>query len=402
MNEMKTKGWTDDARHVAVFRRTGAVLLLASILAACSSAAPSPTALNNPSSPPGQVSTTPSTTPSTKPEAGTCLKSHSYPSTHSIPPGGAGVRVTTTPVVPPKSGGAATSLVLANGSVWVTAFGVGPGHGQGDVVERIDPATSKITATICMQGIPGREWGGGGMAAAGGYVWVAGYQGKGKTQQGLVQGIDPKTNTVAKTVVLGRGVSDLAANSRGLWALVILSHKTDEVARLSPSTGKVLSKTTFKASWIGDILLAGKKVWVSERGPRGSFVARVIPTSSTSTTVITGSAAAEPIVVGGMTWAATGDSLTKIDPTSATIVTNVHVGIVGYDLAADSRATGSMWFLGRIGGDRAAVEQFDANTGKVGLSVPLRKTPTVLAIGANAVWILNYGGSITKVSQAPK
>jgi len=90
------------------------------------------------------------------------------------------------------------AVVAEAGSVWVNGPFNGSedddGTGAGEVV-RIDPASGEVLARIAVRGMPTWEFGGGGITAGDGQVWIAGSTfGQGRSTEVLAQRIDPNVD----------------------------------------------------------------------------------------------------------------------------------------------------------------------------------------------------------------
>jgi hypothetical protein len=61
---------------------------------------------------------------------------------------------------------------------------------------------------------------------------------------------------------------------------------------------------------------------------------------------------------------------------------------------------GGIWFRGYdpsdTGGARS-IERYNDSAGEVDLSVTTPYSPIALAMGADSIWALNYGGSVTRI-----
>ncbi len=322
------------------------------------------------------------------------------------------VRVTPLVSAPIKVGplGQATSLLVADESVWVTAYGVG--RAQSDVLFRVDAKTDRIVSTIPLMGIPGREWGGGDMAATPGAIWIGGWR---KTNNhkisAVLQRIDTATNRLSVISLDGRGVVDLAADERGMWVL-LSTHQSgvDDIVLLDPTTASVLQQASFRAEWVGSILPVGGTVWVSEREVRGSnvgggFLARIDTGSGrTLATLKTGGSFAEPVVGSGVIWAPISREpfalsggplrLGAIDPSSGALTTAFLVGGLGYDMAAGP--DGAVWLLDSRG-HGAAVDRFDPSRGKIDARVIVPGSPIALSVSSSDVWVLTYEAKLVRI-----
>jgi hypothetical protein len=151
--------------------------------------------------------------------------------------------------------------VVADGSVWVAGANVDSQRGQ---LVRIDPATGRVLARIDVP-VPGWEFGGAGITAARGSVWILSYPSEANAAQrgSWLYRIDPATNSVADAVrVSDEDPSDLWVDDTGIWILTWAGSDHMTVSSLDPSTYAVLQTTRLETSWSQTIAVAGGHVWV--------------------------------------------------------------------------------------------------------------------------------------------
>lgn len=129
------------------------------------------------------------------------------------------------------------SVAIADGAVWVTGSGPAGKRAQettpqDGIVSRIDPDTNEVVATVAI-GPPG------GVAVAGGAVWVAsGTYSAGKGAQdvvdpGVVSRIGADTNEVTVTLDVGDGAAGVSATDDAVW---VANQVDDTVSRIFPGT----------------------------------------------------------------------------------------------------------------------------------------------------------------------
>jgi virginiamycin B lyase len=110
------------------------------------------------------------------------------------------------------------SLVAASGAIWYpTPTGV----------QRVDPATNKVTATVpipsdCCPSI----------AAGAGAVWVASFD------KNVVRRIDPATSKVKATIKAGPNPAGLAATKTAVW---VTEHRGGTISRIDPTTNRIVA-----------------------------------------------------------------------------------------------------------------------------------------------------------------
>ena len=133
------------------------------------------------------------------------------------------------------------------GAVWVTNTGAPRTTAPGSV-QRIDPATNQVVATIPVGPVPRF------LAAGEGAVWTL------NQGDGTVSRINPATNTVAATIAadVPGGGGDIAAGGGRVWVragLVLLQ-------AIDPSTNRVVDRYGPPAG-SGAVRVANGFVWVT-------------------------------------------------------------------------------------------------------------------------------------------
>jgi YVTN family beta-propeller protein len=227
-------------------------------------------------------------------------------------------------------------LRTGDGAVWLTNSAEG-------TVLRIDPATNLVVATIPVGTFPI------GLAVTPGAVWIANHwAGPGETT-GSVSRIDPTTNTVVDTIPLGvlpfAGPKFVAAGAGSIWVGV---PNLEAVVRISTATDAIQATIADKGSCSG-IAATDTAVWIA--GGNGPGCA---------------------------------PGVTRIDPASNTLVGDkINAGGNVADVAAGAHsvwytAPGSQ-FVGRI----------DPGTSTVASMLKVRGSPTGIAVGFGAAWVLD-------------
>jgi hypothetical protein len=205
------------------------------------------------------------------------------PATHPRPTGG-GAAVRAVPAGSVKVGSGPADLLVADGSLWVAGHGyvarlnpadgreqakipvpanvIGPAQlaagagsiwvayqGQGQV-QRIDPNSDRVIATIGLRGAPS----GGGIAVAGGHVWVSIAS---QSRRGHVLVIDPHADRVSgPAAAVGTGPGRLDAGLGSVW-VQNTSGPNATASRIDPATGAVQ-----QLSITGDPMVGFGHVWV--------------------------------------------------------------------------------------------------------------------------------------------
>ena len=205
------------------------------------------------------------------------------------------------------------------GSVWIVT------HRGGDV-ERIDPATNKVTKKIPS---PGSELIS--IAVGAQHVWYL----DGANQQ--VEGIDPRSNTITVKTPVGTDGGGVTATASGVW----FAGPNGKVFGIDPANGRVLKARRLAAD--------------------GSFLT--------------------PFAIGGKLWVADSDHsmLYSLDPSSLAVHSKQHLegqlGAFGYGF-------GSLW----VGATDGALYQLNADTGAQLRKIALHGVDHI-AFGPKLVWV---------------
>jgi hypothetical protein len=310
------------------------------------------------------------------------------------------------------------SVAYGDDSVWV-AVSNNDGALGGRIV-RIDPATHEVQADIAVESIPTWEVGGGAMVIEAGDLWVAGdleapgaFDDPGGGADAAVIRIDASTNEVVQTMeVGGSSAADLTFLNGELWVLVSGDETVDhrmEVVRVDPATGDVTARIALEAGWAHTIVAADGRLVVLEAGKGGTNVdgSALAIDPATNTTIAHADIPSEtfvpmPVISRGQVWIGLDPGFARFDPLSGAFpeapvsLDTSDVSCCGF-LEADDRG---IWFLSPdpTGGPGSRLLLFDPVTGGLtDLASMDEGTPVAMAVAPNAVWILNYEGTLTHV-----
>jgi Tol biopolymer transport system component len=300
------------------------------------------------------------------------------------------------------------SVVYGEGSVWVAASN-SDGTSSGRVI-RIDPDTHEVQAEIPVEVIPTWEVGGGAMVVDSGTLWVTGaFEGPstdGITDAAVIR-IDTATNEVAQTFTLGGEVgADLTLMDGQLWVL-LFGDDGIEVVRVSRETGDVPASFELDANWAHTLVAPNGRFVTAVGGDDSVNVdGRVIEIDPATGGVATVEIPSRfftpmPVVWRGQVWISTDPGFVRFDPLiegfprpPATLPPRFG-DCCGF-LEADDRG---IWFLSPdLEGAGRVLNVFDPATGQAADLVALDEgTPVAMAVAPDAVWILNYEGTLTHV-----
>jgi YVTN family beta-propeller protein len=261
-----------------------------------------------------------------------------------------------------------------------------------DSIQRIDPKTNKLAATIALPVTPFL------LAAGGGSLWGA------NTDENELFRIDPKRNAVVQTIHTIQP-SALAFGAGSLW---VLDASDRVVTRFDPATGAASATVPLPpgAPTSPPVVMraADEGVWVQWSAEAGNAV-RIDPGSTAARAVTIGSLqtfALDFAPIGPILWALAPDArrpvyeLVRIDlrkPSTAPIGTHVDVDY-GF-LAADERG---VW-LTNPGRDR--VLHINARTRRLDRIIRVGTAPLWIAEGEGAVWVANAeSGTVSRIDPA--
>jgi Tol biopolymer transport system component len=323
-----------------------------------------------------------------------------------------------TPSIPPMSaevvdtfavGPDVRSVVYGEGSVWV-AISNNDGS-EGGRILRIDPETHEVQAEIPVEVIPTWVVGGGAMVVEGGSLWVTGAIEGPRTDgvsDGAVIRIDTSTNEVGQTFELGGRVgADLTFLDGDLWVL-LFGDDGMEVVRADRETGQLIARFRLAANWAHTLVATDGRLITAVGGDDAVNVDGRMIQIDPATDVVsqidvpTRSFTPMPVVWRGQAWLSTDPGFVQFDPIAAgfhgpPVTLAPRFGSCCGFVEADSRG---MWFLspdpdGRTG---QLLHIFDPDTGEAReLSSLDEGTPVAMAVAPDALWILNYEGTLTHV-----
>jgi len=258
------------------------------------------------------------------------------------------------------------SLVEADGSIWVASFLAG-------TVQRIDPATNRVTATLQVGGQPY------GLTAGGGSIWV------GNNALDSVARIDTATNRVVATVPVGDRPIGLAYDA-GTAAVWVADFGDGAVTEIDAATNAVRRRAVI-AGEHEDVALGFGSIWIpSEEGT----LTRVDRATLTPTAVIP--VAADPdyaLVASGYVWttAYRGSVISRIDPAANAVAGALpaHGGLQGIDFDGSA-----FWAAGY---DEDLLLEIDPASGRILGRWPTDAGPRDVLVAAGSVWVASSRGS---------
>ncbi len=171
-------------------------------------------------------------------------------------------------------------VAVGAGSAWV---GLEPRERSGeDSIIRIDLATNEIVAEIPVAAAPSRKR----IAATADVVWVG--------STGLLERIDPATNAIVASVAIpDRSISAIVVDDAAVWAVTIDRSAQGFLVRVDPATNKIVAEIPSSAPRVfagyeDEVQLGAGSVWVlgvrwfeREDAEYGSDLIRIDPATNT-------------------------------------------------------------------------------------------------------------------------
>ena len=200
--------------------------------------------------------------------------------------------------------------VITGDAVWVT-------NGPKGTVHRLDPKTNTVAAAIAVGKRPCS-----GLAAGFGSIWVPNCGDK------TISRIDVKTNQVTATLPIPPSQSEggIAASPEAVW---LVTDAKGILSRIDPATNAVAAEITVAPNSAGVVYGEGA-VWVTT--PEKNLLTRVDPaTNQVTATVEVGPQPRFLTTGAGAVWTLNqGDgTVSRVDAKAAKLVTNIPVGIPG-------------------------------------------------------------------------
>ena len=259
-------------------------------------------------------------------------------------------------------------VAAAAGAVWV---------GSANVTYRVNPATSKVVATIPTPGTDEFSQ----LAIGEGSVWISGGNMPGY-QMGLYR-LNPHDGKVMAFIKLPRyGLPGPVAVAYGrVWV-------GGNLYCINPRTNRVVGPHFEFGGDVGRIVPAAGALWVTSTNGGGS-VSRIDPLTGASAslnpavwTKITDIDASG----AGSLWMSGDNVIDRVDPATGRITAAIPVP--GVDRVYFWR--NSAWAVTSSSAGTASIVRVDAATDKVtGRAVPLGPAPAAVAVGPTGLWAVN-------------
>jgi DNA-binding beta-propeller fold protein YncE len=301
---------------------------------------------------------------------------------------------------------AATGLALAVGAA-LAAFFLSQGSGgqpkpstkptlalTADALQRIDPKTNKLVATIAVG-----TSNAGALAVGAGSIWVA------SADDNFIYRIDPKTNRFVS--IPGNGSpTGLAFGGGFLW---VLNSLDNNVVQIDPGANAIIHSTPVPAGVaIGAIAADANGVWIPEETNKTNLTF-IDPESLAAKAIrVVGSDQEIPSFYGaaagrGGIWllshVAPGlDKVSKLEPSTRKLIANVPLPNCCYHhVPANNPAVGAegVWVVMEVGD---LVAQVDPARNRLKRAIHVGSGPADVAVGLGSAWVANVGaGTVSRI-----
>jgi virginiamycin B lyase len=188
------------------------------------------------------------------------------------------------------------------------------------------------------------------------------------------------------------GSPDWIAVDESVW---VSNRPKDNVERLDPKTNTVAATIAVGKGPCSGLAVAFGSLWVPNCGDK--TIARVdLKTGAVSATIHTAIAGSEGSIAAGADsiWMMTDakGTLARFDPATNDLVAEIYVAPGSYGLAFGEDA---LWVTST---DRGTVTRVDPHTNLIVETIAVGKSPRFIAVGEGAVWALNQGdGSVARI-----
>ena len=204
----------------------------------------------------------------------------------------------------------------------------------------------------------------------------------------LVSRIDPGTNRLVATIVVGTGHGDIAFGHGSVW---VTSFDEDAVTRIDPKTNRVLARIPTGGLAPVGVTITSDAVWVANHhgDPTGS-VTRIDPRSNRVVATIPLGASdfaggpANLVTAFGDVWVDIPNQavIVRIDAETNRVVARIDVETGCGQLAADDAV---VWFAE---GCSSGVLRIDPRTNRIAARIETGNAPAFpIAVGGGSVWV---------------
>ena len=252
-----------------------------------------------------------------------------------------------------------------------------------DALQRIDPKTNKLVATLRLGSDPT------GVAVGEDSIWTI------HLDDNRISKVDPRSNDVVATSS-APGPQAVVAGARSVW---VVNGDGATVTQLDQRSAAQIHVVSVPRS-TQLVAFGSGAVWVAS--PLTGIVAQVNPRSSSmsgSSYVAARRGALKAVAVGeGAVWISSNDIVAdqyrvfRIDPASGKVVERIRLRLGAWGIGAGG---GAVWVANPLGD---TVSQIEVSTNRVVRTIRVGRDPIAVAVGEGAVWVTNYkDGTVSRI-----
>jgi YVTN family beta-propeller protein len=259
-------------------------------------------------------------------------------------------------------------ITAGAGGVWVADL-------NDNTVTHINPRTRMVVRAIPTKGAPT------GLAMAAGAVWAA----SGSLDAGDVYRIDPHYDLVTARAHVPAGtfpgvrvVRAVAGRGKQLW----VANWDATVVRIDPRTRKALRKVDDGGGFEPGVAIGSDgSIWVGT--DTDNAVRRFDPRGALIATIPVGTGPTNLVVGAGAVWVANRleDTVTRIDPATNSVDTNIRVGDHPLGIAV---AHGAVWVANSRDG---TIQKIDPAKNRVVRTLEVGNAPTGITFNHGLLWV---------------
>jgi YVTN family beta-propeller protein len=266
------------------------------------------------------------------------------------------------------------TIEAGDGQIWVASVDT-------NSFMRIDPVSGNVIATVAARsGRPGYY----GIGIGDGSVWLSNYE------ENTVSRLDPRTNEVTAVIPVGEQPEGIAVTQGAVW---VADHHGGSVTRIDPATNHAVATIPIGPSGDSgphDITFAAGSLWVDV--PNIGAIVRIDPVTNRVLATIALQGGACRVVAGDSDgiWVAGGacggvihGALTKIDPATNAVASQLDSRQLGGEAAGVAVVSDSVWVAVRPG----LVVRVARATGDIVARFSTSGAPQAFAFANGSLWL---------------
>jgi DNA-binding beta-propeller fold protein YncE len=270
-------------------------------------------------------------------------------------------------VVKAQVGGSPCGVAGTAGAIWVS-------DAAGARLLRLDPATGKVVGRTPLDDSPCA------ITVAYGSLWIV-------TQSGVLDRVDPRTGRVIATIRVGSTSYQAVATPAAIW----VSNRNDgTLNRIDPGTNRVTQTLPTPGVQPGGMVYANGSLWVGDDSDGSRQILRIDVRTHATTRITAGQRPAYLAAAAGAVFVSDvgAGTVTKLDSKTGRVLAVIPAGVSPVNLAVRPGARPEVWVPDDTGGH---VVRIDARTGKVVETIDVPgEGPALVTAAAGDVWVTMF------------